>query len=119
MLCRPEVCSNIILLCHGLKITFLSIQTDPGHLEKFQSVLRENPAVFHACRTATSLHHHWVLMGHYGLLNNQKGWQECLQESEQYYFFVWFLAVDLILPEETITQKFEDAEDQLNDNELA
>ncbi len=29
--------------------------------------------MFHACRTATSLHHHWVLMGHYNLLNDQKG----------------------------------------------
>ena len=48
-------------------------QTDPGHLETFQSLLRDNPCVFHACRTATSLHHHWVLMGHYNLLNNQKG----------------------------------------------
>jgi len=49
-------------------------QTDPGHLETFQALLRDNPCVFHACRTATSLHHHWVLMGHYTLLNNQKGW---------------------------------------------
>ena len=53
--------------------TYTLPQTDPGHLETFQSLLRDNPCVFHACRTATSLHHHWVLMGHYNLLNNQKG----------------------------------------------
>eukprot|EP00731_Ephydatia_muelleri_P019900 Em0012g725a len=46
--------------------------TDPGHLESFQKLLADNPCVFHACRSPTSLHHHWVLMGHYGLLNNQK-----------------------------------------------
>lgn len=71
--------------------------TDPGHLEKFQAVLKENPAVFHTCRTATSLHHHWVLMGHNGLLNNQK--------------------VDLVPPEENI-KEFVDAENRLEDNEL-
>ena len=48
-------------------------QSDAGHLETFQAVLKDNPAVFHTCRTATSLHHHWVLMGHYNLLNDQKG----------------------------------------------
>ena len=55
-----------ILLC-------MSLQTDPGHLESFQKLLADNPCVFHACRSPTSLHHHWVLMGHYSLLNNQKG----------------------------------------------
>ena len=49
------------------------MQSDAGHLETFQAVLKDNPAVFHTCRTATSLHHHWVLMGHYNLLNDQKG----------------------------------------------
>ena len=29
------------------------------------------------------------------------------------------LTVDLIVPEDTLAQSFEDAEDQLNDNELA
>ena len=53
--------------------TFAPLQTDPGHLESFQKLLADNPCVFHACRSPTSLHHHWVLMGHYGLLNNQKG----------------------------------------------
>ena len=61
----------VIFSC--LTHTHLHPQTDPGHLETFQSLLRDNPCVFHACRTATSLHHHWVLMGHYNLLNNQKG----------------------------------------------
>ena len=53
--------------------THTNTQTDPGHLESFQKLLADNPCVFHACRSPTSLHHHWVLMGHYGLLNNQKG----------------------------------------------
>lgn len=72
--------------------------SDPGHLEKFQAVLKEHPAVFHACRTATSLHHHWVLMGHYNLLYNQK--------------------VELLPPGEALTS-FEEAEAQLSDLELA
>lgn len=72
--------------------------TDPGHLETFQSLLKAHPSVFHACRTPTSLHHHWVLMGHYKLLNNQK--------------------IDLIPPGDTVVN-FTDAEDQMNDNELA
>jgi microspherule protein 1 len=71
--------------------------TDPGHLETFQSLLKAHPSVFHSCRTPTSLHHHWVLMGHYRLLNNQK--------------------IDLIPPGDTVVN-FTDAEDQLNDNEL-
>lgn len=73
------------------------LSTDPGHLETFQKVLKDNPCVFHTCRTATSLHHHWVLMGHYGLLRNQK--------------------VDLIPPGDSISA-FTDAEDQINDGEL-
>ncbi|CAI8050452.1 Microspherule protein 1 [Geodia barretti] len=71
--------------------------TDAGHLETFQSLLKAHPSVFHACRTPTSLHHHWVLMGHYKLLNNQK--------------------IELIPPGDTVVN-FTDAEDQLNDSEL-
>lgn len=71
--------------------------SDAGHLETFQAVLKDNPTVFHACRTATSLHHHWVLMGHYNLLNDQK--------------------VQLIPPGDNVTD-FTDAEDQKSDAEL-
>ena len=58
-------------------------------------------------------------MGHYGLLNNQKGnilnrfWCGIVVKM------VLKLTVDLIVPEDTLAQSFEDAEDQLNDNELA
>ena len=50
-----------------------SWQSDPGHLETFQKLLADHPATFHPCRSATSLHHHWVLMGHYSLLSDQHG----------------------------------------------
>lgn len=96
-------------------ICLFCLQTDPGHLEKFQAVLKENPAVFHTCRTATSLHHHWVLMGHNGLLNNQKGFQiiPTLRDTLECSMF----SVDLIPPEENI-KEFSDAEDRLEDTDL-
>ena len=75
--------------------TFLSghVQTDPGHLEKFQAVLRDNPAVFHTCRTATSLHHHWVLMGHNNLLNTQKGERSTVIQDNILNFCLFFVCV--------------------------
>ena len=58
-------------------------------------------------------------MGHYGLLNNQKGNilnRFCCGIVVK---MVLKLTVDSIVPEDTLAQSFEDAEDQLNDNELA
>ena len=99
-----------------------SPQTDPGHLETFQKLLADNPGVFNHCRTATSLHHHWVLMGHYCLLQDQNGELPLSPAitSSSFSFsllHLFVLLVDVIPPGDSVVN-FTDAEDLINDAEL-